>query len=57
MKKASNFRLWVNNLFHDNKLETDAWKIEDKYDTLSEYFNQYKWWLKREFKYQQEKNK
>lgn len=57
MKKISNFRLWVNNLFYDNKLETDAWKVDNKCNTLFEYFNRYKWWLKREFKRQQENSR
>jgi hypothetical protein len=50
MKKASEFRLWVNELYQRNCIERDGYKMPCL--EVKEYFNQYKYWLKREFQYQ-----
>jgi hypothetical protein len=47
------FRMWVNNLYFQNCEEHLTYK-EPGY-TLSEYWNKYKWWLRREFRHQQGK--
>ena len=46
-----NFRDWLRKIWVENCLEHDHYG-ELPY-TMEEYFQKYKWWLKREFKYQQ----
>ena len=45
------FRIWLENLWRDNCAEHDEFN-EPRY-TLQEYFAKYKWWLRREYRYQQ----
>ena len=50
MKKETAFRLWLNQVWFEHKTEIlDVTRKPCDYD-LAEYFNKYKWWLKREFK-------
>jgi len=52
MQKTTKFRLWLNKLWQEHRSEVYA--ITNKpvdYD-INDYFNKYKWWLKREFKHQ-----
>ena len=49
------FRTWLQNLWYENCEERMNWG-SDKL-TLSEYFRQYKWWLRREYRFQQRNNK
>jgi hypothetical protein len=49
-KTLSKFRLWVHNLWFDNTSEHIEYG-ELPY-TMLEYFNKYKWWLKREYRFQ-----
>lgn len=49
--KQSQFREWVRNIWLDNCDEHDMFR-EPKLN-MSEYFQKYKYWLKREFQYQQ----
>lgn len=51
--KPKPFRMWVNNLYFQNCEEHLTFN-ETSY-TLSEYWNKYKWWLRREFRHQQGK--
>lgn len=53
MKKLSDFRLWVQNIWYENCQEHFAWR--EPGFTLQEYFQQYKWWLRREYRYQTRK--
>ena len=48
------FRNWVKMQWQENCIEHDA--FNEPAHTLSHYFNQYKWWLRREFRYQQGKS-
>jgi len=48
--KQSEFRLWVENLWRENCDEHYNW--QEKPYTLSEYFNKFKYWLKREYRHQ-----
>lgn len=52
--KQSHFREWVRNIWLDNCSERDIFN-EPKFD-MSEYFQKYKYWLKREYKYQHKGN-
>lgn len=47
---VSAFRHWVNELWLDN-CEEHLTYGEDPY-TMKQYWNKYKYWLKREYKYQ-----
>jgi hypothetical protein len=49
--KHSEFRVWVENFWHENCIENRYWK--DTEYTLEEYFQKYKYWLKREYRFQQ----
>ena len=52
--KFSPFRNWVRNLWLENcdeHLDANLPKYSDE-----EYFQKFKWWLKREYKHQRQKN-
>lgn len=51
--KPKPFRMWVNNLYFQN-CEEHLTHNETGY-TLSEYWNKYKWWLRKEYRHQQGK--
>lgn len=45
------FRHWLQERYYQHKEECEHWhSIPSK--TVAEYFNKYKWWLKREYKFQ-----
>lgn len=50
MKKPSEFRRWVENIWRENCTECLAWREQEQ--PLAQYFSRYKWWLKREFRHQ-----
>jgi hypothetical protein len=52
--KTSKFRLWVQEIWYENSEEHLTFK-ENPY-TIKEYWERYKYWLKREFKHQQSKS-
>lgn len=52
--KTSAFRTWVRELWYENCDEHFQANIP-KY-THEEYFQKFKWWLKREYKHQKEKD-
>lgn len=54
MPDNSHFRNWLRNIWLDNCSEHEGFK-ELPY-TMKEYFDKYKWWLKREYKFQNETN-
>ncbi len=51
---VSAFRHWVNELWLDN-CEEHLTYGEDTY-TMKQYWDRYKYWLKREYKFQKAKN-
>ena len=51
--RASAFRHWVKELWLDN-CEEHLTYGETPYK-MQEYWSKYKWWIKREYKYQREK--
>jgi hypothetical protein len=51
LKDPSPFRLWVQRLWYQN-CEEHLIFGEQPYK-MKDYWNQYKWWIKREFKHQQ----
>jgi hypothetical protein len=55
MRKASNFRLWVENLWRENCEERKTWQEDQQ--SIAEYFTRYKWWLRREFRFQTKDSK
>lgn len=48
---VGHFRNWVRLRWLENCAEYDGFNQQPH--TMSRYFNQYKWWLRREYKYQQ----
>jgi len=48
--KLSKFRLWVQNIWMDNREE--HFQSNELPYTMQEYWDRYKYWLKREYKYQ-----
>jgi hypothetical protein len=53
--KQYNFRLWLTKMWIENKEEHQVYGESEM--KLVEYFNRYKYWLKREYRYQQLINK
>jgi len=54
MKKYT-FRLWLTKMWIENREEHQVHGESEM--QLAEYFNRYKYWLKREYIYQQQINK
>ena len=52
MKEFSRFRYWVQEIWMQHKDECMEWNIPLNEHDISEYFNKYKYWLKREYKHQ-----
>ena len=50
---ASRFRLWVNEVWRENCEERLTYHQDPA--TIKEYWNTYKYWLKREYKHQRNK--
>jgi len=55
IKVQSQFSHWLRNLWLDNCDEHQVYG-EQKY-TMQEYWNKYKWWLRREYRHQMSKEK
>ena len=49
--KESSFRLWLIKIWTDNREEHQDYN--EPVLSQKDYFNRYKYWLKREFKHQQ----
>ena len=54
IKPASTFRLWVQRIWMDNCEERLT--VGQDPVTIKQYWNNYKYWLKREYKHQQRQN-
>ena len=52
-RELSRFRLWVQNIWVENS-EEHLYFRENPY-TIQQYWEKYKYWLKREYKHQQGK--
>ena len=50
--KKSNFRVWCQNLWMANVDERKEMRFD--HISMAEYFKRYKYWLKREYKYQRD---
>ncbi len=55
-KSKSSFRHWVQEMWYDHVDEIDAYYQSLRYSS-KDYFNKYKFWLKREFQHRQKQNK
>jgi DNA-binding PadR family transcriptional regulator len=55
MSQTSDFRRWVEELWRENCEERKAWREDQQ--SIAEYFARYKWWLRREFRYQTKDSK
>lgn len=49
------FREWLQDLWRENCDEHDVYH-EPRY-TMQEYFQRYRWWLRREYRHQQGENR
>lgn len=49
--KTSSFRIWLQNIWLENKEEHQAYGELPL--SMGEYFQKYKYWLKREYRHQQ----
>lgn len=47
--KDSDFRLWVQHIWHENTREKE--QFHELPFTMKEYWQRYKFWLKREYKH------
>lgn len=52
-KSLSRFRLWVQRIWMENSEEHLTYN-ENPY-TIKQYWEKYKWWLRREYRHQQRK--
>ena len=51
------FRIWCREMWYEHVEESRVWEGVEPTATPQEYFNKYKYWLKREYRHQQgEKN-
>lgn len=55
--KNTAFKNWVRNIWYEHKEEVYEWTGKDPGYAMQEYFAKYKYWLKREFKHLQSKDK
>jgi hypothetical protein len=46
------FRLWLQEQWYEHLEEISAWQKHEPEYTLKEYFEKYKWWLRREYRFQ-----
>lgn len=49
------FKLWAQEMWYTHCDESESWGQPLRY-TAREYFAKYKWWLKREYRYQSTKD-
>ena len=49
------FRSWVQQQWYEHCNEFESWFKHQPEYSLQEYFNRYKYWLKREYRHQQGK--
>jgi hypothetical protein len=54
IKSTTRFRLWVQRIWMDNCEERLI--VGEDPVTINQYWNNYKYWLKREYKHQQRQN-
>jgi hypothetical protein len=54
INQVSRFRLWVNEVWRENCEERLTYHQDPA--TIKEYWNAYKYWLKREYKHQRTTN-
>jgi hypothetical protein len=54
IKSTTSFRLWVQRIWMDNCEERLTVGLNPV--TIKQYWNTYKYWLKREYKHQQRQN-
>jgi hypothetical protein len=52
--KSSAFRIWVQNIWMENKEEYLT--LSQLPYTMEEYWSRYKYWLKREYRYQRSRH-
>jgi len=52
MPYISDFRIWLNNIWYEHSNEVFNWTGKNPEYNLKEYFEKYKYWLKREYKHQ-----
>lgn len=49
-KELSDFKSWLRNIWLENCAEHDGYNEPPL--KMSEYFQKYKWWLRREYRFQ-----
>ena len=54
MKRTTPFRLWVQEIWYQNRAEHE--QFGELPLSLHDYWSQYKYWLKREYRYQRRVN-
>ncbi len=48
------FRLWLQEKYYAHKEECESWHTIPE-STVKDYFNKYKWWLRREYRHQMQR--
>ena len=52
--KRSSFRHWCQEKWYEHCEEIESWTGQRVKYLSQEYFEKYKWWLKREYKFQKD---
>ena len=48
--KHTDFRVWLNRKWLEHKDEIHSMNQPLRYESLADYFHQYRWWLRSQFK-------
>jgi hypothetical protein len=50
--QGKSFRQWLQDKWYEHLDELESWNLTVNY-SLPQYFNRYRWWLKREYRHYQ----
>ena len=53
--KQSSFRQWLTEKWFEHRTEVDAWTGAQPQYGVQEYFQKYKWWLRKEYSQRKQK--
>jgi hypothetical protein len=52
-KSKQTFRHWLNQQWYEHCAEFEGWFGRQPHYDLKDYFQRYRWWLRREYQHQQ----
>lgn len=51
--QGKSFRQWLQDKWYEHLDELDSWNMKTPNYNLAQYFDRYRWWLKREYRHYQ----